>query len=98
MARPARAGEGASRRPVTVRLTEVERTAWVEAAAAAGLTVSDWVRAAVAAFDPDAQAGLVRRRPPRRRAGLGRAVAPPADPAVVAQLGSRPLEWCNSGS
>ncbi len=86
MARPARAGDGAARKPVTVRLTEVERSAWVEAAHAAGLTVSDWVRAAVAAFDPEAQAGLVRRRPPRRRTGLGRAVPPAADPAVVAQL------------
>ncbi|HYO19397.1 MAG TPA: plasmid mobilization relaxosome protein MobC [Dermatophilaceae bacterium] len=86
MARPVRAGDGAARKPVTVRMTEVERSAWVEAAAAAGLTVSDWVRAAVAAFDPEAQAGLVRRRPPRRRAGLGRAVPPSADPAVVAQL------------
>ena len=86
MGRPPRAPQGASTAKVTVRLPEQVATGWRAAAAAAELTVSDWVRGQVAAARPGEHAGWVGRRPPRRRTGLGRAVAPPVDPAVVVQL------------
>ena len=86
MGRPPRAPQGASTAKVTVRLPEQVAAGWRAAAAAAELTVSDWVRGQVAAARPGEPAGWVGRRPPRRRTGLGRAVAPPVDPAVVVQL------------
>ena len=86
MGRPPRAPQGASTAKVTVRLPEQVAAGWRAEAAAAELTVSDWVRGQVAAARPGEPAGWVGRRPPRRRTGLGRAVAPPVDPAVVVQL------------
>jgi hypothetical protein len=86
MGRPPRAPQGASTAKVTVRLPEQVAAGWRAAAAAAELTVSDWVRGQVAAARPGEPAGLVGRRPPRRRTGLGRAVASPVDAAVVVQL------------
>jgi hypothetical protein len=97
MARHAAAPDGAATVKVTVRVTDSVAAAWRAAAAAAGLTTSDWLRAQVqlaaaaggsgSAMAPDTTMGLVGRRPPRRRGrGMGVAVPPPVDPAVVAQL------------
>lgn len=44
MGRPPRAGVGATKR-VEIRALPAEREAWVLAAAAAGLSLSDWMRA-----------------------------------------------------
>ncbi len=85
MGRGPAAPEGAATAKVTVRLPEPVSVEWRAAAAAAGVTLSDWVRARVGAAG-SAGAGLVGRRPPRRREVLGRAVPPPVDPAVVMQL------------
>ncbi len=84
MGRRASAPEGAATRKITVRLPGPVADQWSAAAADAGLTVSDWVRLRAAAGS--ATSGWVGRRPPRRRPGLGVAVPPPVDPAVVAQL------------
>ena len=87
MGRPPRAPQGASTAKVTVRLPEQVAAGLAGCGCSRrGLTVSDWVRGQVAAARPGEPAGLVGRRPPRRRTGLGRAVAPPVDPAVVVQL------------
>ena len=82
--RPA-APDGAATAKVTVRLPESGAAEWRHASSAAGVTVSDWVRVRVGPVG-QADALLVGRRPPRKRAGLGRSIAPPVDPAVVMQL------------
>lgn len=82
--RPA-APDGAATARITVRLPEPMAAEWRLAAGAAGATVSDWVRARVGAAG-QVEALVVGRRPPRQREGLGRAVAPAVDPAVVMQL------------
>lgn len=65
---------------VNVRVSPGEAARWSAAAAAAGLSRSDWVRLRVAG--PDEVTG----RPAPRRRALGRGRAIPADPALIAQL------------
>lgn len=69
---------------VTVRVPEVEAVRWREAAAGAGVSVSDWLRARAAAGQ-DAGPVATGRPTPRKRA-LGRARVVRADPVVVEQL------------
>lgn len=85
MTRPQRDPAGVATVKITVRLPEATAATWRASAAASRLTLSDWLRLA-AAQPADVPAGLVARRPPRRRAGVGVAVPPPVDPAVVVQL------------
>lgn len=65
---------------VNIRVTPGEATRWTAAAAAAGLSRSDWVRLRVAG--PDEVTG----RPAPRRRALGRSRDVRTDPALVAQL------------
>lgn len=69
---------------VTVRVPEVEAVRWREASAAAGVSVSDWLRARAAAGQ-DVGPVATGRPTPRKRA-LGRARVVRADPVVVEQL------------
>jgi len=69
---------------ITVRVPEVEAARWREAAAAAGVSVSDWLRARAAAGQ-DAGPVATGRPTPRKRV-LGRARVARADPVVVEQL------------
>lgn len=69
---------------VTVRVPEVEAVRWREAATAAGVSVSDWLRARAAAGQ-DTGPVATGRPTPRKRA-LGRARVVRADPVVVEQL------------
>lgn len=69
---------------ITVRVPEVEAARWREAAAAAGVSVSDWLRARAAAGQ-DAGPVATGRPTPRKRV-LGRARVVRADPVVVEQL------------
>ena len=69
---------------VTVRVPEVEAVRWREAAASAGVSVSDWLRARAAAGQ-DVGPVATGRPTPRKRA-LGRARVVRADPVVVEQL------------
>ena len=69
---------------ITVRVPEVEAIRWREAAAAAGVSVSDWLRARAAAGQ-DAGPVATGRPTPRKRA-LGRARVVRADPVVLEQL------------
>ncbi len=69
---------------VTVRVPEVEAARWREAAEAAGVSVSDWLRARAAAGQ-DVGPVATGRPTPRKRA-LGRARVVRADPVVVEQL------------
>ena len=69
---------------VTVRVPEVEAVRWREAATAAGMSVSDWLRARAAAGQ-DTGPVATGRPTPRKRA-LGRARVVRADPVVVEQL------------
>ena len=69
---------------VTVRVPEVEAVRWREAATAAGVSVSDWLRARAAAGQ-DTGPVATGRPTPRKRA-LGRARVVWADPVVVEQL------------
>ena len=69
---------------ITVRVPEVEAARWREAAAAAGVSVSDWLRARAAAGQ-DTGPVATGRPTPRKRA-LGRARVVRADPVVVEQL------------
>ena len=69
---------------VTVRVPEVEAARWREAAEAAGVSVSDWLRARAAAGQ-DTGPVATGRPTPRKRA-LGRARVVRADPVVVEQL------------
>lgn len=69
---------------VTVRVPEVEAARWREAAADAGVSVSDWLRARAAAGQ-DVGPVATGRPTPRKRA-LGRARVVRADPVVVEQL------------
>lgn len=65
---------------VNVRVSPGEAARWSAAAAAAGLSRSDWVRLRVAG--PDEVTG----RPAPRRRGLPRGHTVRADPALIAQL------------
>ena len=65
---------------VNVRVSPGEAARWSAAAAAAGLSRSDWVRLRVAG--PDEVTG----RPAPRRRGLPRGRTVRADPALIAQL------------
>jgi len=69
---------------ITVRVPEVEAARWREAAAGAGVSVSDWLRARAAAGQ-DVGPVATGRPTPRKRA-LGRARVVRADPVVVEQL------------
>ncbi len=69
---------------VTVRVPEVEAARWREAAASAGVSVSDWLRARAAAGQ-DVGPVATGRPTPRKRV-LGRARVVRADPVVVEQL------------
>ena len=69
---------------VTVRVPEVEAVRWREAAAGAGVSVSDWLRTRAAAGQ-DVGPVATGRPTPRKRA-LGRARVVRADPVVVEQL------------
>ena len=69
---------------ITVRVPEVEAVRWREAATAAGVSVSDWLRARAAAGQ-DTGPVATGRPTPRKRA-LGRARVVWADPVVVEQL------------
>lgn len=69
---------------ITVRVPEVEAARWREAAADAGVSVSDWLRARAAAGQ-DTGPVATGRPTPRKRA-LGRARVVRADPVVVEQL------------
>lgn len=86
MGRRPSAEQGAATARITVRLLEEMAGQWRAEAAAVGMTTSDWVRVQVSAAMSSQPAGWVGRRPPRRREGLGRAVPPPVDPALVVQL------------
>ena len=69
---------------VTVRVPEVEAVRWREAATAAGVSGSEWLRARAAAGQ-DTGPVATGRPTPRKRA-LGRARVVRADPVVVEQL------------
>ena len=69
---------------VTVRVPVAEAARWREAAAGAGVSVSDWLRARAAAGQ-DVGPVTTGRPTPRKRA-LGRARVVRADPVVIEQL------------
>jgi hypothetical protein len=69
---------------VSVRLPVADAARWRAAAAAEGVSVSNWVRVRV-----DASTGavpVVTSRPAPRRRGLGRVSVPRLDPALIEQL------------
>jgi len=74
-----------------IRATPAERQAWRDAAAAAGLTISDYVRRSI-------ESAEVGRAPRRRR----RPEPPPVDPALdreLKRIGSninQIARWCNT--
>jgi hypothetical protein len=69
---------------VTVRVPEVEAVRWRAAAAGAGVSVSDWLRARAAAGQ---EVGPVATgRPTPRKRVMGRARVVRADPVVIEQL------------
>ncbi len=68
---------------VTVRVPVGEAARWREQATAAGVSVSDWLRARAAA---DESPPVVTGRPTPRKRPQGRSRFVPADPAVVEQL------------
>lgn len=84
---------------VTVRVPAAEAARWRDEAAAAGVSVSDWMRARLA--QPGA-VGLVTGRPTPRQRPVGRARVVRADPEVVAQLTrvgnnvNQLARWCNT--
>ncbi len=69
---------------ITVRVPEVQAARWREAAAGAGVSVSDWLRDRAAAGQ---EVGPVTTgRPTPRKRALGRARVVRADPVVIEQL------------